>query len=198
MIRELHYDEVFDAQAHFRILLDSMARPGSINTLDTKNLSVPDGLNAASAFIAFALLNSDVTFHLNNKNETVEQYLKTNTFSQAGNSMDANFIFLSGKDAADIIFQTSVGEPEYPEKSTTLIIDVASIQDHKQEDSLAIEVSGPGVKDTQTCFIQGLNKAILEALKEQNAEYPLGIDTIVTDQHGRLLCFPRTSRLHWN
>ena len=43
MQRETTYDPVFDAQEHYRLLLDAMARPGKINTLPRLILSVPAG-----------------------------------------------------------------------------------------------------------------------------------------------------------
>ena len=39
MQRETTYDPVFDAQEHYRLLLDAMARPGKINTLPRLILS---------------------------------------------------------------------------------------------------------------------------------------------------------------
>ena len=43
MVREIRYDEVFDAQKHFRSLLDSMTRPGRISVLDAVPLDAPPG-----------------------------------------------------------------------------------------------------------------------------------------------------------
>ena len=49
MNRVLAYDEVFHAQRHFRSLLDSMSRPGTIERLDPVDFSPSPHLNKASA-----------------------------------------------------------------------------------------------------------------------------------------------------
>ena len=56
MQTELNYDTVFDAQEHFRVLLDSMSRPGKINVLPAMDILPPDGLQHAAALTGFALL----------------------------------------------------------------------------------------------------------------------------------------------
>jgi len=45
MQREIQYDEIFDAQAHYRLLLDSMARPGKINVMPQLELTTPRGIH---------------------------------------------------------------------------------------------------------------------------------------------------------
>jgi alpha-D-ribose 1-methylphosphonate 5-triphosphate synthase subunit PhnH len=37
----------------------------------------------------------------------------------------------------------------------------------------------------------------LEALATINAEFPLGIDLVLTDPAGRIACIPRSSRVRW-
>jgi len=37
----------------------------------------------------------------------------------------------------------------------------------------------------------------LEALVTINAEFPLGIDLVLTDPAGRIACIPRSSRVRW-
>lgn len=63
MIRETVYDEIFDAQRHFRTVLDSMSRPGKINRFAPLALTTPEGLTRAAAYVGFALLNADVAAH---------------------------------------------------------------------------------------------------------------------------------------
>ena len=61
MIRETAYDEIFDAQRHFRTLLDSMSRPGKINRFAPLALTPPEGFPRATTYVAFALLNAELT-----------------------------------------------------------------------------------------------------------------------------------------
>jgi alpha-D-ribose 1-methylphosphonate 5-triphosphate synthase subunit PhnH len=59
-----HYDEVLDAQKHYRTLLDCTARPGTIGQLDDVAMELPSQYNHATALIVMALFGGDTTFHL--------------------------------------------------------------------------------------------------------------------------------------
>jgi len=58
------YDQIFDAQKHYRTLLQSAARPGTIGQLDDVALDVPSPLNRATALLSFSLFSGDTTFSL--------------------------------------------------------------------------------------------------------------------------------------
>ena len=51
MQRETAYDQVFDAQEHYRLLLDAMARPGTIYVLPRMSMTTPPGLTGAAALM---------------------------------------------------------------------------------------------------------------------------------------------------
>ena len=96
MHRETAYDEVFDAQRHFRTVLDAMSRPGRVNRLTGPVLSPPAPFLPASAAVAFALLNADVTFHLTGFTDAAAAYLTAHTHSRPAPAAQADFLFLSG------------------------------------------------------------------------------------------------------
>ena len=52
--REAAYDTVHDAQRHFRVLLDAMARPGTLAHLQADHLQPPADLHRASALVGLA------------------------------------------------------------------------------------------------------------------------------------------------
>src|SRR5271155_3012849 len=105
MRREVIYDEVFDAQQQFRLLLDSMARPGKINIMPDMDILPPAGLNKASAMIAFALLNTDVSFYAEGEgSDAIESYIALNTTAAQVSVGEADFIFINGLYDAGIIF----------------------------------------------------------------------------------------------
>jgi alpha-D-ribose 1-methylphosphonate 5-triphosphate synthase subunit PhnH len=45
--------------------------------------------------------------------------------------------------------------------------------------------------------VAGMDTALFEALVTINAEFPLGIDLVLTDPTGRIACIPRSSRVRW-
>jgi alpha-D-ribose 1-methylphosphonate 5-triphosphate synthase subunit PhnH len=198
MIREVNYNEIFDAQVHFRIILDCMARPGKVNNFGKITVHSPDNLHPASALVAFALLNRDVSFYANKNNSEIAEYFIVNTYSKPSAIKNADFVFINGTDDGKILLETNTGLLEYPEKSATVIIDVDNIYDVPKDQTHEIILKGPGVESEKRVYIRNISDHILQSVKEQNAEYPLGIDVILTDSVGNVMCIPRTNNFSWN
>ncbi len=198
MIREINYNEVFDAQIHFRTILDCMSRPGKVNHIGEIKIQTPGDWHPASALVAFALLNRDVTFYANNNNETVAEYLTVNTSAVPATVNKADFVFINGLDNGDILLNTNIGVLEYPEKSATVVIDVENIYDVPKDQTHEIILQGPGVETEKRVYVRNISDSILQALKEQNSEYPLGVDVILTDREGNIMCIPRSNNFSWN
>ena len=203
MQREIAYDPVFDAQEHYRLLLDAMARPGKINILPRMQLATPPGLTSAAALVGFALLNADVSFFVDGANpDDAARYLLANTSSRPVDTHEADFVFASGAAPATLVETMKKGSLPYPEEGATIILNVMALATEPQglghgEDGLALTLRGPGVAGERTFFVRGLNATLVEALQQSNAEFPLGIDAILTDGDGRVACIPRSSRIHW-
>lgn len=194
MIRELTYDPVFDAQMHFRLLMDSMARPGKLNTLNGVHIQSPALLNPASALIGLALLNADVTYFAAQNADEITDYFVTNTASRPASIDEADFVFLSGNQGAQLLIDAKIGTLSYPETNAFVIIDVEIISAEPITNALPITLAGPGVKGQITVFVGGLNPDLLLTIRQKNAEYPLGLDTILTDRSDQILCIPRSNQ----
>lgn len=198
MRRETTFNEVHDAQRYYRLLMDSMARPGKINTLYDKEVFPPGAINKATALIAFSLLNADVYFHYTGVNaEEVNNYILLNTSSSPVDVKHADFVFLNGKNESPIIPTMKTGSLPYPEEGATVIIDVELISDEFQDGTVGIELRGPGVNGELVVFVKGIQQSILEQLFETNGEFPLGVDAILTDKMNRIICIPRSNRFSW-
>jgi alpha-D-ribose 1-methylphosphonate 5-triphosphate synthase subunit PhnH len=203
VIRELAYDRVLHSQSHFRSILDAMSRPGKINELAAPSLSPPPGLNTASALVAFALLNGDVCFHLVNMSGVEAEYVAANTDSRVAPLEGAAFVFASGQEPGAILEGTDCGTLMYPDTSATLVIQVDSLSAAPQGGALALTLEGPGINGCASVYVRGLNPDLLLALQARNAEFPLGVDAIVTcDERGagppRVMGLPRTSKVTWD
>ena len=195
MQREIQYDEIFDAQAHYRLVLDSMARPGKINVMPSMELTTPQGIHAAGALVGFALLNSDVSFYVDGPSaEDVSLYLLVNTSARPAEAETADYVYLNGTADADILYRLKTGTLPYPESSATVI---AAVDELGGETGLVLTLSGPGVDGERQLSVAGLDTGLLEALVTINAEFPLGIDMVLTDPRGRIACIPRSSRVRW-
>lgn len=194
MIRETHYDHLFESQKQFRLLLDCMSKPGLVANLDSP-IKVPDGLNKASALVGFALLNGDVTFCATVNEEHLNSYFIVNTLAKPADADQVDFIFLNGEqpDLA-VLNAAKTGLPEYPENGASIVIDVQSISTDTIEGGTELTLEGPGVDGQKTVYLQGLSASLLDALQELNIEYPLGVDTFFTDKNGTVMCLPRSNK----
>ncbi|HYA18425.1 MAG TPA: phosphonate C-P lyase system protein PhnH [Bryobacteraceae bacterium] len=201
MVRELYYDEVFDAQKHFRALLDSMARPGKINVLEPVPLDPPPGLNAASALAGFALMDADSTFEVIGMMHGEAAYLASNTNARRVETAKAHFIFARGSESPDFLESADCGTLLYPDTAATVVLQLDAASRSPLPGGLRLTLEGPGIDGRGVLYVRGLNADLLLALQARNAEFPLGIDTILTfaNESGApaLAALPRTTRVSW-
>jgi alpha-D-ribose 1-methylphosphonate 5-triphosphate synthase subunit PhnH len=203
MIRELAYDPVLHSQSHFRSILEAVSRPGTIRELEAVELAPAPGLDTASSLVAFALLNADVSFHLVNMSDVAAEYLSTNTNAAASSIEQAAFIFTDGAaPPAATLEGANCGTLNYPDTAATIVIQVEALSPDPLPGALMLTLEGPGVDGRSIVSVRGLSADLLLALQARNAEFPLGIDAIVTCDDGRARCprvlgIPRTARVSW-
>jgi alpha-D-ribose 1-methylphosphonate 5-triphosphate synthase subunit PhnH len=194
MQSEILYDEIFDAQEHFRLILDSMARPGKINVIPDLNIQMTAGINKAGALIGFSLLNTDTSFcAIGELSYSIEEFITLHTAAKIESLQNAEFVFVKGSQSSDFIADLKIGTLPYPEDSATIVADVLNISAEETAGSLQLNLKGPGVETIETVYVTGLNHAILDAIKEQNFEFPLGLDLMLTDSENRMICIPRSN-----
>jgi len=199
MQTELNYDIVFDAQEHFRLLLDSMSRPGKINTFPPVELSLPVGLNQGAALTGLALLNPDATYFISGNNaEEIAEYLLVNTASQQAEISKADYVFIPQGYFDDTLSEARTGISTYPENSATFIVGCELISERPHGNSFQITLSGPGVNGEAAVFVSGISSDLLDFVKEQNSEYPLGLDLIITDGYNNVIGLPRSNKFSFS
>ncbi len=201
MVRELAYDEVFDAQKHFRQLLGSMARPGKINRIEPVVLAPAPGLNAASVLVAFALMDADCTFEVAGMSQGEASYISSNTNARRTDVKHAHFIFAQGTESPYFLDSADCGTLLYPDTGATVVLQLEEASASPLASGLKLTLVGPGIEGASTLWVRGFNEDLLLALQARNAEFPLGLDTILTfmDQSGApcIAALPRTTRVVW-
>lgn len=199
LVREVEYDEVYGAQAHFRSLIDSMARPGKINGFTATEIRPVGGMSVPTALVAFALLNRDASYYCAYDSNELEAYLRVNTGSSPEELSEADFILVQGSDSPDLVELSKEGILTYPETGASFIIEVAGVYEHEEADTLQLRLSGPGVAGSRDIWVAGWQAAWVEALMDKNAEFPLGVDTILTfesrDGAAQVCCLPRSTKV---
>jgi alpha-D-ribose 1-methylphosphonate 5-triphosphate synthase subunit PhnH len=199
MQTELNYDTVFDAQEHFRLLLDSMSRPGKINTFPEMEIFPPEGLNRGAALTGFALLNPDATYFICGENaEGIADYLLINTAAQQAEISTADYVFIPEGYFDGSLADARIGVPTYPEDSATFVMCCELISENPHGNSLQFNLKGPGVNGEAVVFVSGLSPELLDFVLEQNSEYPLGLDLIIADDSNNLICIPRSNKFSYS
>lgn len=195
------YDQVFDAQKHYRTLLQCTARPGSIGQLDDVLLEVPPPLNRAAALIALTLLSSDSTFYLSRSEGPAEDFLRRETLARLVAAEQADFLFIEDSSRIEEIEHARSGSLAYPEQGATVVLQVTAISPAPMPGCMKLMLTGPGIETETTVFVLGASDALFETLHRRNAEFPLGIDAYFTcdslSAGPCVLGLPRSTRVIW-
>src|SRR5215472_8568644 len=139
-------EPVLAAQATFRVVMDVMARPGTIRLL--AGIAAPAPLSPAAAAIALTLLDYETPFWLDAPlaaAEEVARFISFHTGARvAADPADAAFAFVATPAAAPPFASFAQGSLEYPDRSTTLVLQVARLAEGD-----GMVVHGPGIADTR-------------------------------------------------
>jgi len=159
LLRKHDFDEVFDGQKVFRLILEAMSYPMAVVNIKEYADKLYGGYPALMA-VALTLLDNEVSFCVCEDDELADE-IASLTLSKKEEPEDADFIFvLSPGDLRNAIENAKCGTLADPHKSATIII---------QNDGSS----------------QLLKDAIL-LRDEQNYEYPQGIDLLFISEGGEL------------
>jgi alpha-D-ribose 1-methylphosphonate 5-triphosphate synthase subunit PhnH len=180
---------VFAAQSTFRKVMDAMARPGSIQMIASM-AAAPSPLAPAAAAVALTLFDHDTPIWRDASfaTDAVTQWLRFNTGCPiVADQAEAAFALAGDLASLPPLESFALGTQDYPDRSTTLILQVASLRDGE-----ALTLSGPGIRDTASLGPVGLPKDILEQLAGNRALFPRGVDLVLVAGN-ELAALPRTT-----
>jgi alpha-D-ribose 1-methylphosphonate 5-triphosphate synthase subunit PhnH len=198
------YDPVFDGQKHYRTLLNCTARPGTIGLLDDVQLDHPVELNRATALVALALFGSEVSCYLQLGGKATANFLRQQTQIVEMAAAEADFLILDAKDAGTAIEALKLakaGRLDFPENGATVILQIAAVSPAPLSDCLRLTLAGPGIETESNVFVSGVSPAFLDAFRDRNREFPVGVDLILTcnslSAGPCILSLPRTTDVRW-
>ena len=182
---------VFAAQATFRAVLDAMARPGTIHTIEAAG--APSPLSPTAAAVALTLCDHDTPVWLDGAlraSAPVIEWLRFHCNSPVVDKPgDAAFAFWSAAAELPPFSDFNTGTPDYPDRSTTIVIQVASLRAGAR-----LTLTGPGIPERRSFHVDPLPKDFSNQLAANRAQFPCGIDLLLV-AHGELAALPRTARL---
>ena len=184
-------DPVHDAQASFRAILDAMAHPGRIKELPVSLAAAPPApLGVAAAAIALTLCDIDTPIWLDRPLAAALSYLAFHCSAPpAASPVDARFAFIADAAALPSLEGFALGSDEYPDRSTTLVIEVAGLTAGR-----GMRLAGPGIRGEALLGVAGLPARLLEERAALVALLPRGLDVILVSGT-RLAALPRWTRV---
>ena len=184
-------DKVLSAQSTFRSVMDAMARPGSVQRIEPV-AGAPAGMMRGTAAIALTLFDHDTPIWLDaslSQTSAVAKWLKFHTSAPVITDPSiASFALIGDAPVLPALDRFSFGSNEYPDRSTTLILQVDSLTQGP-----AIELRGPGIDGTTMLQAAIQPPDLLERLAINQALFPRGIDVVLVHDD-TIVAIPRTTR----
>ena len=185
-------DKVLSAQSTFRSVMDAMARPGSVQHV-VASVGTPPTLMRGTAAIALTLFDHDTPIWLDpSMSETPEvaKWLKFHSGAPVvADSSICHFAVVADASRLPDLYCFALGSTEYPDRSTTLILQVESLTDGRR-----YELRGPGIDGTAVLRAAIAPKDLFERLAINETLFPRGIDVVLVAGED-IVAIPRTTRL---
>ncbi|WP_041802524.1 phosphonate C-P lyase system protein PhnH [Rhodopseudomonas palustris] len=184
-------DKVTSAQSTFRSVMDAMARPGRICRVAAA-LTAPSPLMPAVAAIALTLFDHDTPIWLDAAiagHRDVGQWLKFHCSAPVVEDASvASFALIADSAQMLPLERFALGSNDYPDRSTTLILQVESFTNGP-----ALELSGPGIRGTAE-LAATISPDLVAQLACNRALFPRGVDLVLV-AGSEVVALPRTTRL---
>lgn len=180
----------FAAQSTFRKVMDAAARPGSMQTIASGG-AAPAPLSPAAATIALTLFDHDTPVWMDAPlaaSQALASWLKFQTGCPIVGDPGQCAFALVGDVAAMPPFEAfALGTPDYPDRSTTLILQVATLSGGPE-----LTLSGPGIRGTAGLRAGALPEDFVARHAANRALFPRGVDLLLVAGHD-VAALPRTT-----
>lgn len=185
-------DKVLAAQSTFRSVMDAMARPGSVQRIVASS-GVPSSFMRGTAAIALTLFDHDTPVWLDpvmSETSDVTKWLKFHTGAPViADSSICSFAVIGDGRALPALDRFALGSNEYPDRSTTLVVQVESLTEGP-----GFELQGPGIDSTAALQAKVEPADLFERLAVNAALFPRGIDVVLVADD-TIVAIPRTTRI---
>jgi len=191
-------DATSQSQVVFRSALDAMARPGtSIYLAPASLVSASTPGSAAAASVLLALLDQDCTLWLSPTLAAgpAAAWLRFHTGCQLEEDCSkADFVWAASIAELPPLKRLKQGSAEYPDQSTSCVIDVNGWHAAGVSDADAVTLRGPGVRDVLTLSVNGMDASFVLQHHAMQEHAPCGVDIFFCSGDA-LMGFPRSVRL---
>ena len=182
-------DAAYVSQGSFRALMDGFARPGEIRTISSTTAPAP--LAPATAAILLCLADFETPIWLDKAldESQIADWIRFHTGAPlVGAPSGAVFAVIGNSREAPEFTDFAQGSDEYPDRSTTVIIQVDRLEGEP------IAICGPGIRGTRAISAEPLPQNFAARLSANRELYPRGIDLILTASRS-FQALPRSVRV---
>jgi len=169
------FDPAYASQAAFRALMDCMARPGTLRTL--KGHDAPAPFAPATAALIKYLADYETPLWLDPAfaaEPKVVDWIRFHTGAPVtSRPHEAAFALIADARALPDFAQFAQGTAEYPDRSTTLLVQVDDFSGRP------LTLRGPGVKTTHDFAASPLPADFTARMAENRALFPRGVDLVL-------------------
>ncbi len=184
-------DPVHEAQQAFRAVMNALARPGTIQPV-MGLAEAPAPLTPVAAAVILALADFETSVYLDTSLSTdeIRTYLSFHSGAKLTREpSQAAFAVIADPLALGPFGGFALGTDAYPDRSTTLILQVPSLNEGR-----SFRLEGPGIKGSAELTVEGLPADIVARLADNHALFPRGVDLVLAGPHG-VAALPRTTRI---
>lgn len=185
-------DPTRGSQSVFRAVMDAVARPGLIADLSFAP-QAPAPLNRAAGAVALTLFDFETPVWLDAAltDGAPLAWLRFHCGCPVtADPLQAAFALVSDAATAPRLSAFNAGDAKYPDRSTTVLIQVAAL-----EGGAPMRLTGPGIKGERIVSPAGLPEGFWAQLADNNAGFQFGVDVLLA-AGDRLMALPRSVRVH--
>ena len=168
---------VLASQAAFRALMDALARPGTVKPLPPA-AAAPSTLSATAAAVALTMLDYETPVWLDAplaQRPQVADWVRLHTGARVtSDPREAAFAFIADPVHAPAFDGFSLGTPEYPDRSATLVLQVEDFGSGQR-----LLLAGPGIADVRSFSARPLPPDFQNRIAANRALFPRGVDMIL-------------------
>jgi len=184
-------DPTRGSQAVFRRVMDAVARPGTLQDVGFAP-DAPRGLDRATGAVALTLFDFETPIWLDPalRGTQAEAWMRFHCGCPLTvDPLAAAFALVSDIASAPALAAFNQGDAKYPDRSTTLLIQLASL-----EGGPVVTLRGPGIKDEASLALPGLPAGFWDQVQTNGSQFQFGVDLIFT-AGDRIAALPRTTRV---
>lgn len=175
------------SQRAFRRIMDAMARPGLIVSVDAAH-DAPQLLAPAAAAALVTLCDFETSLWLSPRFAEAAAWLRFQTDARiAAEAGDAAFALVEAGELDLAAFHP--GTPAYPDRGATVVVQCPSLAGGPE-----LTLAGPGIASTERFKVAGLPAGFAAQARANRQRFPLGVDLIFACGPD-ILALPRSTRI---